>query len=542
MTDQGKAVLSAPQVHPVGGHAVITYGPAGKAPVSRILVLKLDHLGDFVIGLPALHTLRHAFPHAYIRLVVGGWNQAAAEASGLVDDVVTYDYFPQDSTHWDGRPVQPLHRFHAAVAAAARYDLAVDLRVDEDTRHLLAEVDAVRRCGIGAVARHPYLDIALPPEHDGHRALSAPAARRRVLPPDLFTSLMPRQELFWHETPLRPCPTHVVYGPDTSLPTGTFRATFAIELLGWTFKMPDVSVSLDVLQGGIIAAHLRLNGQALRRLPPQGATLSFANQVPGAPHEFRIFIEGSAPRARLRFAGVGLDHADPPVYPRLRPAALHTGEQLSLLVQLTIDRCLSPYGAPPAHGPGRPLQILVAPLSNRDMRDWPARHYATLICQLLARGCTVALVGAPGQAAALDALMRLAGHPPGLSSLAGRTAWSDMPGLLRGADLVICNNSGIAHLAAAEGARVLAIHSASHQPSEWGPRGPRAYAVMANVPCSPCGFDRLAECPFGHTCMEDLLPDAVLRQAEALLPALAAPAHAAPSHAASQPAPGALPC
>lgn len=535
MTDQGRVVLSAPHVHPVRGHAVVTYGPAGEASVSRILVLKLDHLGDFVIGLPALRKLRHAFPHAHIRLVVGGWNREAAEASGLVDVVATYDYFPQDSTHWDGQPVQPLHRLHAA--AAGRYDLALDLRVDEDTRHLLAEVDAARRCGIGTVARHSFLDIALPPEHGGRRALAIPAAPRRVLPPDLFTSLMPRQEMFWHETPLRSYPTHVVYGPNAALPAGAFRATFAIALLAWTFRLPDVSVSLDVFRGGAIVAHRRLNGKALRRLPPEGATLSFTNGEPGAPHEFRIFIEGSAPQARLRFAGVGLDHADPPVCPRLRPAALHTGEQLSLLVQLTTDRCLSPYGAPPAHVPGRPLQVLVAPLSNRDMRDWPARHYAALIRQLLARGCTVALVGAPGQAAALDALMRLAGNPPGMSSLAGRTAWSDMPALLRGADLVICNNSGIAHLAAAEGARVLAIHSASHQPAEWGPRGPQAHAIMAAVPCSPCGFDRLAECPFGHTCMADLLPDAVLRQAEAVLPALAAPSCTAP-----QPVPGTLPC
>ena len=73
--------------------------------------------------------------------------------------------------------------------------------------------------------------------------------------------------------------------------------------------------------------------------------------------------------------------------------------------------------------------------------------------------------------------------------------------------------SGVGHLAASVGAPTLAIYSASHQPQEWGPRGPRSQALMAVVPCSPCGYDRLAECPYEHTCMQGLLPESVFAQA-----------------------------
>jgi ADP-heptose:LPS heptosyltransferase len=82
---------------------------------------------------------------------------------------------------------------------------------------------------------------------------------------------------------------------------------------------------------------------------------------------------------------------------------------------------------------------------------------------------------------------------------------------------VIANNSGVAHLAAACGAPTLAIYSGSHQPQEWGPRGDRVRAIMALVPCSPCGYDKLEECPNDHLCMKQIAPETVADQAIAML-------------------------
>ena len=85
------------------------------------------------------------------------------------------------------------------------------------------------------------------------------------------------------------------------------------------------------------------------------------------------------------------------------------------------------------------------------------------------------------------------------------------------ADLVIANNSGVAHLAAACGTPTLAIYSGSHQPQEWGPRGDNVRAVMALVPCSPCGYDKLEECPNDHLCMKQIAPETIADQAIAML-------------------------
>ena len=488
----------------------------------RILVMKLDHLGDFIIGLPSLGRLREAFPTAFIRLVVGSWNRVTAEATGLVDEVRTYDYFPQNSAGWDGKPVEPREKLQAATAD--RFDLAIDLRVDDDTRMLLAGVDAGLRAGIGSPARFPFLDIALPPEHEErNRERSRERGQgsdkaRRLIALDQFDSNMPTQHLFYHETDFRAPPVHMIYGPHITLPLGRFTVSFALQFTGW-LGFAKSAVTLDVARNGEIVAFKRLEARELKALPADGVEIEFANEDPVARWEFRVFVEGKSRQAAIRFAGVRLRHAEAPSGARLKKATLHIGEQLSLLVQLTHDRLQALYHSGPGvvTGESGERHVVVAPISNSKLRDWPARHYGTLVRRLVDElGCRVSLVGAPSQKEQLDEIMGLSGNG-GVTNLAGMTAWSDMPALLHGAALVVCNNSGTAHAAAAGGARTLAIYSASHQPEEWGPRGPHSRALTAIVPCSPCGWDKLSDCPHDHACMVGLSPDKVFDEAKKLL-------------------------
>ena len=538
--DRGPAPIAPPardaaaSSTPSGALPLRTFDFGNSLPANpRLLVLKLDHLGDFIIGLPSLGRLREAFPRAFIRLVTASWNRVTAEATGLADEVVTYDYFPQNAFGWNGTPVEPMTVFRSA--AAGRWDIAIDLRVDADTRNLLAVVDAALRCGVGSAARFPFLDVAMPPEHDNRNQAATLDASHRFIAVDQFESRMPVRTAFFHETNFRAPKLHMIFGPHITLPLGSFVATYALQVTGWNAALHKAVVTLDIARNSEAITHRRLNSRALRSLSSDGVDVPFTNDDPTARYEFRVFVAGRSSRAGLRFAGVRLTHVEAPVVARFRPAALHIGEQLSMLVQLAADRSRTLYHATPPHasprsrsGPGR--RIVVAPLSNSDLRDWPAAHYGALIRRLVAElDCTVALVGAPRQGAQLDGIMRLAGDSARVSNLAGQTAWSDMPAMLHGADLVICNNSGIAHAAAAAGALTLAIYSGSHQPQEWGPRGPRSHAVMAVVPCSPCGYDRLSDCPNEHACMVGLTPDAVFKQACALLQAaVQAPTGTAP--------------
>lgn len=501
--------------------------------VRRVLALALGHFGDFIIGLPALRRLRAAFPDAHIRLVVGAWNQVAAETCGLVDEVAAYNYFPENARNWDGRPVQGMDRF--GVAAAGVFDVAIDLRVDEDTRHLLEEVDAVTRCGIGIRARFPFLDVVLPFDHSLRVTDELNRINNVLLGPERFDSRMPRRTPFRHDTDFSVGDTHVIYGPYIRLPPGRFRATFGLQLSGLRFGLKRTRITVDVTYNG--SDTIATRAFTADRIAPainDGVQVDFVNNHEDGTFEFRVHTSGRPLRAVMGFSGVRLDQIEAPATARFRRSDLHIGEQLSLLVQLLADRTNQLYPAraavagPEGSGAGALSgevaemldavpqgrhRVVVAPVSNSDLRDWPLAYYVSLVRAMVERlDCVVLLVGSRTQAKLLDRIVEESGCAGKVVSLAGHTVWSDMPAVLRRADLVICNNSGIGHLAASVGAPTLAIYSASHQPQEWGPRGPRSQALMAVVPCSPCGYDRLSECPYEHACMQGLLPESVFAQ------------------------------
>ncbi|RYY05919.1 MAG: hypothetical protein EON55_24645 [Alphaproteobacteria bacterium] len=253
----------------------------------------------------------------------------------------------------------------------------------------------------------------------------------------------------------------------------------------------------------------------LKALTQDGVSLSFVNNSASAAYEFRVHVAGAPIRTRLRFGGVRLHQSVTEA--RFKRSELHIGEQLSMLVQLLADRTRPLYDEPPTRPQsGTSKHIVIAPMSNSDLRDWPLAHYRTLVRLLTSQlECTVTLIGSAGQAKKLDLLAEAGGDR--VRNMGGQTEWADIPQMLRQADLVISNNSGIAHLAAATGVRTLAIYSASHEPQEWGPRGQHSRAIMSVVACSPCGHDRLEDCPYEHRCMQGLLPETVFDQVTTLL-------------------------
>lgn len=131
----------------------------------RILVLKLDHIGDFVMGLPAFRLLRSLWPTAEIDLVCGSWNLPLAQKLGSFQKVLPFSFFPEISERW--RPsAGEFERVRSAFSPLASrlgdYDLAIDLRIWPETRPLLGLVRAKLRAGYAAPEADVALDISLP--------------------------------------------------------------------------------------------------------------------------------------------------------------------------------------------------------------------------------------------------------------------------------------------------------------------------------------------------------------------------------------------
>ena len=154
------------------------------------------------------------------------------------------------------------------------------------------------------------------------------------------------------------------------------------------------------------------------------------------------------------------------------------------------------------------MRVVIAPFSNETAKDWPLSHYSAVIDLILQRpNGRVELIGAGSQRLAINLLTR-GQATDRVSNGAGKLDWSQVKGNLCAADVVIANNSGIAHYAANLGLATVCIVAAIHLESEWGPRGPAVVSLTTRLACSPCAG---TSCQNGAVCLTAISPEQVLR-------------------------------
>ncbi len=151
----------------------------------------------------------------------------------------------------------------------------------------------------------------------------------------------------------------------------------------------------------------------------------------------------------------------------------------------------------------RPIAILCPGAEYGPAKRWPAEHFIALGRRLLDDGYAVWLLGSPNdQSAAMPIATALAGA----RDLTGRTDLGTAIDLLSLAAMVVSNDSGLMHAAAAVGRPLVALFGSS-SPVYTPPLSPLAHIAKIDIACSPC-FQR--ECPLGHfNCMRGLSVDTV---------------------------------
>lgn len=128
-------------------------------------------------------------------------------------------------------------------------------------------------------------------------------------------------------------------------------------------------------------------------------------------------------------------------------------------------------------------------------RRWPLARYAQVARELHGAGWQVALTGTGAERPMIDELRQRANLP--LPDLCGATTLGGLASLLRACRLLVCNDTGVSHLAAAVGAPSVVIACGSDA-RRWAPRDRRRHIVLAAaVPCRPCAYEI---CPIGHPC------------------------------------------
>ncbi|MDR2625153.1 MAG: lipopolysaccharide heptosyltransferase II [Zoogloeaceae bacterium] len=145
-------------------------------------------------------------------------------------------------------------------------------------------------------------------------------------------------------------------------------------------------------------------------------------------------------------------------------------------------------------------------------KRWPPRHFAALARELTQAGCAVWLLGSEKDHALAEDIR--AQTTSDCRNLCGKTRIDQAIDLIALATLVVCNDSGLMHVAAALSRPTLAIFGSS-SPEFTPPLSDRAVIVRHDLPCSPC-FQRV--CPLGHSdCLENITPREVLARCLPLL-------------------------
>ncbi len=138
-------------------------------------------------------------------------------------------------------------------------------------------------------------------------------------------------------------------------------------------------------------------------------------------------------------------------------------------------------------------------------KRWPAEHFATLSKSLAQQGYSIWLFGSAKDHAIAAEISEQANGTT--TNLCGTTSLDQAIDLLALANLVVCNDSGLMHVAAALDRPIVALYGSS-SPGFTPPLSNQADVISLNLECSPC-FKR--ECPLGHLdCLNKLLPEQVL--------------------------------
>jgi lipopolysaccharide heptosyltransferase II len=189
----------------------------------------------------------------------------------------------------------------------------------------------------------------------------------------------------------------------------------------------------------------------------------------------------------------GVDIPDPLPNPKLTASRVDLDTTLRKL-GLTLDKPVAVFCPGAEYGPAK---------------RWPVPYFAETAQRLQKHGFAVWLVGSDKDRDIADKIISMGN--PACRNLCGSTDLADAIALLSCAELVISNDSGLMHIAAALNRPMLALFGSS-SPRFTPPLSPKAEIIKLDLKCSPC-FKR--ECPLGHfNCMMKLTPDLVWKKIE----------------------------
>jgi ADP-heptose:LPS heptosyltransferase len=177
-----------------------------------------------------------------------------------------------------------------------------------------------------------------------------------------------------------------------------------------------------------------------------------------------------------------------------------------------------------AHGVGPGCNTLgICPSARHATKMWQPERFAAAAGTLGGSfGLPVLLFGSPGERQRCEAIAAaIRTQTPGLavSVLAGECSLLETAAAMDSCALVMTNDSGLMHIAAARKRKIVALFGSTVRQFGFFPFGTKAQVVeRPDLDCRPCTHIGRERCPRGHfRCMNDISVHQLVQTASELL-------------------------
>ena len=141
-------------------------------------------------------------------------------------------------------------------------------------------------------------------------------------------------------------------------------------------------------------------------------------------------------------------------------------------------------------------------------KRWPKFKFAKLADEIINNEKMVMFIGGPSDKKRVEDILSIMENDRVINAN-GETNLKELAALVKKSDLVISNDSGPVHVAAAVGTKTITIFGPSDE-NKYRPYGKIHEIVKTEIDCRPCGEH---ECPLGHhNCMEKIEVQDVMKK------------------------------
>ncbi|MEI7463630.1 MAG: glycosyltransferase family 9 protein, partial [Candidatus Taylorbacteria bacterium] len=137
-----------------------------KTNIQKILLIKLDHIGDVILSIPAIRKIRTIFQNAEITVLCAPWAEDILKMQPEIDNLIIFRYFEEVSQHGVSSCYRTEYFDLIRNINDHMYDLVINMRRHEDCKSILEKINAPFVLSYSVLSEHEPFSHSLPSVKD----------------------------------------------------------------------------------------------------------------------------------------------------------------------------------------------------------------------------------------------------------------------------------------------------------------------------------------------------------------------------------------